>query len=193
MTSRLYLRPLHHIFSGLPALKLSKSLIMYPQSRFATSSSKPASTFAVPVTETKLFSDFVESSVDSYNSSRDVVDSEMAHLLSSHKLLLFMEGSVDSPKSLCAANIVKIFTLLQVLDFHTVDVLSNREVFGFLCSKLGEPARNVLFKDGSPFAGHDELLALFKSGKLLEALGVSRPYSSATHKQFRKQLPVATF
>ncbi|UKK00785.2 hypothetical protein MACK_000859 [Theileria orientalis] len=193
MASRLYLRPFNYIFSGLPVLKHSKSLVMYPQSRFATSSSKSTSSFSAPVTESKQFNDFVESSVNSYNLSRDVVDSEMEHLLNSHKLLLFMEGSVDSPKSLCAANIVKMFTLLQVLNFHSVDVLSNKEVFGFLCSKLGEPSRNVLFKDGSPFAGHDELLALFKSGKLLEALGVPRPYSGGTRKEFRKQLPVATF
>ncbi|UKJ88390.2 hypothetical protein MACJ_000834 [Theileria orientalis] len=193
MATRLYLRPLSHIFSGLPILKHSKSSIIYPQSRCATSPSKPTPSFAVPVTETKHYNDFVESSLNCYNLSQEVVDSEMDHLLNSHKLLLFMEGSVDSPKSLCAANIVKMFTLLQVLDFHTVDVLSNKEVFGFLCSKLGEPARNVLFKDGSPFAGHDELLALFKTGKLLEALGVTSPSSSGTHKAFKKQLPVATF
>ncbi|XP_953729.1 uncharacterized protein TA17000 [Theileria annulata] len=160
---------------------------------FSTSRDETQQNFCSPPFESKLFKDYVEFSVNSYKSSKDAVDSEMTNLLANHKLLLFMEGSVDAPKSLCAGNIVKMFTLLQVLNFHTLDVLSNPPVFGFLCSKFGEPVRNILFKDGAPFAGHDELLELFRRGKLLQALGVPKTTNKSTPKEFANHLPIANY
>ncbi|EAN34285.1 hypothetical protein TpMuguga_01g01047 [Theileria parva strain Muguga] len=175
---------------------LKNTSSVYTNFRRLSSSSKTQNQqdFCSQPFESKLFKDYAEFSVNSYKSSKDSVDSEMTHLLATHKLLLFMEGSVDAPKSLCAGNIVKMFTLLQVLNFHTLDVLSNPPVFGFLCSKFGEPVRNILFKDGVPFAGHDELLELFKRGKLLQALEVPKTtYKTTTPKEFANHLPIANY
>lgn len=122
------------------------------------------------------------------------IDDAMAKMLSSRHLILFMEGSLDHPKSLCAGNLSKIFTSLQITGISTVDLLQHPEILGYLCTHMNESVRNVLFKDGKPLLDYDHILELFKKGTLLQALELApKPADNSTHKHFRDFLPVANY
>ncbi|GFE55229.1 hypothetical protein BaOVIS_026330 [Babesia ovis] len=151
------------------------------------------SSLSTSVTESAYHKDFVTRAKAAYGGKQEV-DAAMSEMLSSHRLVLFMEGSLDHPKSLCAGNLSKIFTALQITGLHTVDLLGEPEIMGYLCTHLQENVRNVLFKDGAPLLDYDHILELFKKGTLLQALEVkSKPAARDTNKHFKDMLPIANY
>ncbi|EKX74223.1 conserved hypothetical protein [Theileria equi strain WA] len=174
-------------------VKYAANFSYIQQTRFNSTHTGAFGSLGTPIFQNSAFKQFVDSCVKSYESSKGETDSVMSEILRGHNLVLLMEGTMDKPKSLCAANIAKMFTLLQIDDLHTVDVLSNKEVFGYLCANMGEPVRNILFKGGKPIAGHDEILELFVNGKLLQALQVEKAKTRYSNKEFSGLLPIANY
>ncbi|GBE62579.1 monothiol glutaredoxin, putative [Babesia ovata] len=151
------------------------------------------SSMCAPVSESPSHRDMIERAKAAYGGNSEV-DSAMSEMLSTRRLVLFMEGSLDHPKSLCAGNLSRIFTGLQVTGLHTVDLLREPEILGFLCTHIGEDVRNVLFKDGAPALDYDQILELFQKGTLLQALEVTpKPSEPGVHKRFRGLLPIANY
>ncbi|GIX63877.1 monothiol glutaredoxin, putative [Babesia caballi] len=172
---------------------------------FSLPAARRFASLSAPVAESSFHMELVERAKQAYGNSPEV-DAAMSEMLSSRRLVLFMEGSLDQPKSLCAGNLSRIFTALQITGLHTVDLLREPEILGYLCTHLlvnpctfpfpfrREGVRNVLFKDGSPLLDYDQMLELFKRGTLLQALGVTpRPADPSVHKQFKNMLPIANY
>ncbi|KAK1444067.1 hypothetical protein BgAZ_209430 [Babesia gibsoni] len=151
------------------------------------------STLGCSVFDSPKYKKFIEDAKKSYGGNREV-DAAMAEMLTSKPLVLFMEGSLDHPKSLCAGNLSKIFSSLQITGIHTVDLLQHPEILGYLCTHLNESVRTVLFKDGQPMLDYDLIMELFKKGTLLQALEVpARKGDPSTHKHFKGFLPIANY
>merc|ERR1712216_1055767 len=93
--------------------------------------------------------------------ARDL-DAEIA----SNKMVLFMEGTPDAPKSELSMNVVKMLTQVQATEFLAVDVLTHPAILGYTVSKSQKSRGPHLYKDGQFFGDHDGLLAKYKSGEL---------------------------
>ncbi|KAK2198111.1 Thioredoxin-like superfamily [Babesia duncani] len=147
------------------------------------------SSLARPIYDCASFKTFVKTCNEAYKRNKSKVDTAMANLFTRHPLLVFTEGPWDSPKSLATSNVCKMFTLLQIAPLHSVDLFACPEVFGFLSTRLKEPVRTMVFLNGKPLGGHDELLELFTNGKLLHALG-RKPNTPNSDKA---TLPIANY
>ncbi len=73
--------------------------------------------------------------VEMYHAQKQEVDSEMSKLLSENKLIVFLEGSVDKPKSEVSLNTVKILTQAQAVPITSVDVLAHPAILGWFVTK----------------------------------------------------------
>lgn len=71
-----------------------------------------------------------------YKKDSKGVDRVIECLIKNNKFVLFLEGTVDRPASLCAMNIVKMLTILQVLPLVTIDILAEPACYGYLNTKL---------------------------------------------------------
>ncbi|EDO08729.1 hypothetical protein BBOV_III011770 [Babesia bovis T2Bo] len=150
-------------------------------------------TISAKVTDATYHKELVTRAKAAYGGNKEV-DAAMDDMLNKHRLVLFMEGSMDHPKSLCAGNLAKIFTALQIVDLHTVDLLTHPEIMGYLCTHMKENVRNVIFKNAMPILDYDQIMELFKKGTLLQALETrSKPPSKGTHKHFKDMLPIANY
>lgn len=136
---------------------------------------------------------FIDNAKKAYGGNQEV-DAAIAEMLSSKRLVLFMEGSLDHPKSLCAGNLSKVFTSLQMTGITTVDLLRHPEILGYLCTHMNESVRNVLFKDGKPLLDYDHIMELFNKGTLLQALKVTpKKADPSSHKHLKDFLPIANY
>merc|ERR1712196_567278 len=86
--------------------------------------------------------------------------------LASNKMVLFMEGTPDAPKSELSMNVIKMLTQVQASTFLSVDVLTHPAILGYTVTKSQRNRGPHLYKDGQFFADHDGLLAMYKKGEL---------------------------
>merc|ERR1712151_592513 len=128
----------------------------------------------------KLYDDLVAQSVKAY------LDAE----LSANKMVLFMEGTPDAPKSETSHNVVKMLTQAQVVPFLAVDTMTHPAVLGYTVSKSSRRRGPHLYKGGSFFADYEGILAKHKTGELAKELGTSATKSSGV---FGGELPIATY
>jgi len=135
-----------------------------------------------------LYEDLVGKSVAAYKSNEKEVAADLDAELAKNKMVLFMEGTPDAPKSELSLNVVKMLTQVQATPFVSIDVLSHPAVLGYTVSKSQRNRGPHLYKDGRFFADHDGLLAKFKSGELA-ALGSDAKSTGV----FGGELPIATY
>merc|ERR1712232_1509977 len=138
----------------------------------------------------KLYEDLVEKSVKEFQANQQAVSSNLDAELSSNRVVLFMEGTPDAPKSEPSLNVVKMLTQAQVVPLLAVDALAQPAVLGYTVSKSGKQRLPHLYVNGSFYADHDSLLAQHASGELKKSLGNSSQMSSGT---FGGELPIATY
>lgn len=72
-----------------------------------------------------------ERSIDAYTADKETVDAQLLPVLKENKLVLFLEGTVDSPKSLLSLNVVKMLTQLQAVPLVAIDVTAHPAILGF--------------------------------------------------------------
>lgn len=70
-------------------------------------------------------------SVAAYNAERESVDAKLLPVLRENKMVLFLEGTVDNPKSFLSMNVVKMLTQLQSLPLVSIDVTAHPAILGF--------------------------------------------------------------
>merc|ERR1719424_2597225 len=133
-----------------------------------------------------LYEDLVTKSVAAYKANEKEVAGNLDAELASNKMVLFMEGTPDAPKSELSMNAVRMLTQVQATEFLSIDVLSHPAILGYTVSKSTRSRGPHLYKDGQFFADHDGLLSKFKSGELKGLGGDSR--SSGV---FGGELPIA--
>lgn len=78
-----------------------------------------------------VYKRLAERSIAAYNAERESVDAQLLPVLKQNKLVLFLEGSVDNPKSLLSMNVVKMLTQLQSVPLVAIDVTAHPAILGF--------------------------------------------------------------
>merc|ERR1719436_1106287 len=114
----------------------------------------------------KLYDDLVAKSVKEFQANQKVVSDDLDAEIASNKVVLFMEGAPDAPKSEPSLNVVKMLTQAQVVPFVSVDVLSHPAVLGYTVSKSQRRRAPHLYVGGAFFADYDGLLTKYNSGEL---------------------------
>merc|ERR1712039_300592 len=125
-----------------------------------------------------------------YQDNQATVNADLDAELSNNKVVLFMEGTPDAPKSELGMNVVKMLTQTQVVPLTAVDALSHPAILGYTISKSQKSRLPHLYVDGHFFADHDGVLAKFTSGEL-KALGSEA--TKSTGEAFAGELPIATY
>merc|ERR1719265_1573601 len=136
-----------------------------------------------------MYEDLCTKAVDSYKANEKEVDADLNAELVQNKMVLFMEGTPDAPKSELSMNVVKMLTQVQATEFLSIDVLTHPAVLGYTISKSQRTRAPHLYKDGKFFADHDGLLSKFKAGEL-QSLGTEATKSTGV---FGGELPIATY
>merc|ERR1712129_479387 len=153
--------------------------------------SAPRSFASCPIAATsKLYEDLVDKSVKEYQANQKQVAEALDAELSSNKMVLFMEGTPDAPKSEASLNTVRILTQVQAVNFLSVDVLAHPALLGYTVSKCQRNRGPHLYVNGSFFADHDGLLSKYQTGKLATEIGTEGTRSVGT---FGGELPIATY
>eukprot|EP00931_Biecheleriopsis_adriatica_P030464 TRINITY_DN17964_c0_g1_i2.p1 TRINITY_DN17964_c0_g1~~TRINITY_DN17964_c0_g1_i2.p1 ORF type:complete len:183 (-),score=40.93 TRINITY_DN17964_c0_g1_i2:80-628(-) len=141
-------------------------------------------------TTAKLYEDLVDKSVKEYQSNQQAVASDLDAELAANKVVLFMEGTPDAPKSEPSLNVVKMLTESQVVPLMAVDVLAHPAILGYTVSKSSKRRAPHLYVNGSFYADYDGLMAQHSSGQLAKSLGTEATKSTGT---FGGELPIATY
>merc|ERR1712008_525040 len=119
-------------------------------------------------------------SVKEYQANQQAVNGDLDAELSANKLVLFMEGTPDAPKSEASLNVVRMLTQAQVTPFLSVDVLAHPAVLGYTVSKSSRKRGPHLYVSGSFFADYEGIATKYNSGELAKSLGTEATKSSGT-------------
>ncbi|CDJ46907.1 hypothetical protein, conserved [Eimeria brunetti] len=131
-----------------------------------------------------------ERSTAAYNANRENVDAQLLPVLKKNKLVLFLEGTVDNPKSLLSMNVVKMLTQLQSVPLTAIDVTAHPAILGFALTHGRKKRCPLLFFDGVCLGSHDALLQLYQSGVLARQIAGELP---PTSPYFPGELPIALY
>merc|ERR1712153_235713 len=113
-----------------------------------------------------MYEDLVSKSVAEYKANEQEVAKDLDAEIASNKMVLFMEGTPDAPKSELSMNAVKMLTQVQAVPVLAVNVLSHPSILGYTVSKSGKRRMPHLYVDGSFYADHEGLLTKHTSGDL---------------------------
>jgi glutaredoxin-related protein len=133
---------------------------------------------------------FAKKAVDLYKQTAAMVDMSMKTTLEKSKLVLFMEGTADAPKSAASLNVIKMLTAAQAVPVTVVDTTAHPAILGYTCAKSGKGVGPHLYKDGVFMGDHDAILRMHSAGSLTGKLG-STP--TLTTGVFEGELPIGTF
>eukprot|EP01066_Platyproteum_vivax_P007080 Platyproteum_vivax@DN2685_c0_g1_i1.p1 len=96
-----------------------------------------------------------------YAATKPQVDETYKQVLHENPTVLFLEGSVDAPRSELSLNVVKILTQIQTIPLYTVNVLEHPAILGFALSESKQPRCPVIFVNGRYYGNHDTLLEAY--------------------------------
>ena len=114
----------------------------------------------------KLNSDFVAKSLESYKANKLETDKALDKLFTTNRIVLFSEGSVDAPRSELSLNVVRMLTEVQGVSLAQVNVLEHPAILGYSVHKSGSHSTPHLYVGGSFYGDHDMILKKYKSGEL---------------------------
>lgn len=137
----------------------------------------------------KLHESVVQKSVTMYKANEAVVKSTLDQHLSGSRVVLFMEGTPDAPKSQLGLNVVRILTQVQATPLVSIDVLKHPAILGYTVTKSQKKRTPHLYLDGNFYADHDALLRLYLAGTLDDIIG----NKDLTTGAFADELPIATY
>lgn len=137
----------------------------------------------------KLYEELVDKSLKEFQSNEKTVSADLDAEIANSKVVLFMEGTPDAPKSEPSLNAVKMLTEAQVVPMTSVDVLAHPAILGYTVSKTQKRRTPHLYVNGSFYADYDGLMSQHTSGQL-KKLGTEATKSTGT---FGGELPIATY
>ncbi|KAL8455196.1 hypothetical protein Emag_001033 [Eimeria magna] len=117
-----------------------------------------------------VYNRLAERSLEAYCGEREAVDAQLLPVLKQNKLVLFLEGTVDNPKSRLSMNVVKMLTQLQSLPLVAIDVTAHPAILGFALTH--------------------GLLQQYQSGALAKQIAGQLP---PTSPYFAGELPIALY
>lgn len=133
---------------------------------------------------------FVKKSIALYKEAQATVDAAVEKKFSSSKMVLFMEGTPDAPRSERSMNVIKMLTSVQAGAFTAVDTTAHPAILGYTAARTGKGVGPHLYVDGSFAGDHDALLRKFQIGALANSVNGSDVRSSGT---FANELPIGTY
>mmetsp|Transcript_26883 Transcript_26883/g.59478 ORF Transcript_26883/g.59478 Transcript_26883/m.59478 type:complete len:167 (-) Transcript_26883:69-569(-) len=136
-----------------------------------------------------VYNSFATKAAKSYEESKAVVDASLNGDLNNSKVVVFLEGTADAPKSEASLNAVKVLTEAQVAPFLCVDVLQHPAILGYAMSKSNAKRAPFVFVNGSFYGDHEGLMTKHQSGELQKSIG----NSSRSTGVFAGELPVASY
>merc|ERR1712151_782040 len=113
-----------------------------------------------------LYKDLVSKSMGAYQANAKEVNANLDAEVAANKMVVFMEGTPDAPKSEPSHNLVKMLTQAQMVPFLAVDVLAHPALLGYTVSKSGRDRAPHVYVNGSFFADYEGMVAKYKSGEL---------------------------
>ncbi|CAK9017351.1 unnamed protein product [Durusdinium trenchii] len=137
----------------------------------------------------KLYEEIVDKSLKEFQANEKTVSADLDAEISSSKVVLFMEGTPDAPKSEPSLNAVKMLTEAQVVPMTSVNVLAHPAILGYTVSKTQKRRTPHLYVNGSFYADYDGLMSQHTSGQL-KKLGTEATKSTGT---IGGELPIATY
>merc|ERR1712093_438983 len=87
------------------------------------------------------------------------------------KLVLFLEGTADAPKSAASLNVIKMLTAAQAVPVTVVDTTAHPAILGYTCAKSGKGVGPHLYKDGVFVGDYDTIARMYSAGSLEGKLG----------------------
>jgi monothiol glutaredoxin len=108
---------------------------------------------------------------DNQSAMNETLQQQLAELVTSNRVVLFMKGSRDAPKCGFSAKVVQALNS-HIPDYETVDVLLYPEVREGIKQFSNWPTLPQLYIDGTFIGGCDIVTELNASGKLEELLSV---------------------
>merc|ERR1712061_652497 len=124
-----------------------------------------------------------------YKENEHDVNGALDAEISGNKMVVFMEGTPDAPKSEPSHNLIKMLTQAQMVPFLAVDVLAHPAVLGYTLSKSARDRTPHVYLNGSFFADYEGMVAKYKSGELNNH-GKTDSKSTGV---FGGELPIATY
>ncbi|KAL8276045.1 hypothetical protein Esti_000039 [Eimeria stiedai] len=137
-----------------------------------------------------VYKRLADRSLKAYCAEREAVDAQLLPVLKQNKLVLFLEGTVDNPKSRLSMNVVKMLTQLQSLPLVVIDVTAHPALLGFALTHGKRNRCPFLFVDGVCLGSHDSLLQQYQSGVLAKQIA-GQLYPTSPY--FAGELPIALY
>eukprot|EP00922_Rhytidocystis_sp_ex-Travisia-forbesii_P059576 GHVS01088345.1.p1 GENE.GHVS01088345.1~~GHVS01088345.1.p1 ORF type:complete len:199 (+),score=25.24 GHVS01088345.1:132-728(+) len=162
-------------------------------SSLSSSSSAPAITFRLPPSSQTIdpvYVDLVRHGIRSYEDAKNEVDQAMDKILASNKLVLFMDGTPDHPKSVRSLNVLKLLTAVQAVPLTSVDMFKHPAILGYATQKCHKMIGPFLFKNGHFYGNHDDLMNLYETGELQSRIGTD---NLENKPMFKGLLPIALY
>lgn len=98
------------------------------------------------------------------------IQEQIKHVVTSHRVVLFMKGTKQFPQCGFSARAVQILQAAGCEDFVTVNVLENAEVRQGIKEYANWPTIPQLYVNGEFLGGSDIMMEMFEAGELQEAL-----------------------
>ena len=99
------------------------------------------------------------------------VQQRIAHLVSSHRVVLFMKGTAQFPMCGFSGRAVQILKACGVEDLATVNVLEDEAIRQGIKDYANWPTIPQLYVDGEFVGGSDIMMEMYQSGELQQVLG----------------------
>uniref|UniRef100_A0A0K6S6E3 Uncharacterized protein n=1 Tax=Chromera velia CCMP2878 TaxID=1169474 RepID=A0A0K6S6E3_9ALVE len=138
-----------------------------------------------------VYQEVLEGGKKMYEANKPEIDGKMEALLKQNKLVLFMEGQPDHPKSELSMNAVKMLTEAQAVPLVAVDVLAHPALLGYLAAKTKKERAPMVFCDGTFFGDHEDLMSQHSKNTLAGAIG--KGPESLSKGAYPGELPIALY
>merc|ERR1719213_1262978 len=135
------------------------------------------------------YDSFVTKATKAFEANKAAVTADLDKDLADNKVVLFMEGTPDCPKSMQSMNVIKMLTQAQVVPFLSVDVMAHPALLGYTMSKSNSNKAPHLYVNGTYYGDHDLILSKYSSGELESALG--NPNTKSTGN-YSGELPIGS-
>jgi monothiol glutaredoxin len=108
---------------------------------------------------------------DNQSAMNETLHQQLAELVTSNRVILFMKGTRDAPRCGFSAKVVQALNSL-IPDYTTIDVLASPDIREGIKEFSNWPTIPQLYVDGTFIGGCDIVTELNASGKLEEMLRV---------------------
>lgn len=140
----------------------------------------------------QVYEEYVAKAVKAYEADAPTINAFFDNELANNKVVLFMDGTVDAPKSALSLNVVKMLTDAQAqhAGMVAIDVMKHPAILGYTVSKTRNSRAPHLYVNGAYYGDHFGIMQKWSSGELKTTLGTD---STLSKGGFKGELPIAMY